>query len=237
MSAADVLAGRKILEEATSPINGALSVVREIGWGVYIKGGGLPQSGGLAKKIWEKSLKRVKQSTIYHSPNTVLVLGFGGGGIAHIARGLWPKCKVYGVDIDSVIVDLGRKYLDWEDTGAKVWLQDAEEFIKDVLTTGKPRGKLTSKSLSTNRHLSTTKFDLVCVDMYVGAGVPKRFNTTGFVKKVKKLLNKGGVAVFNRLYGKNNKEEATDFKKKLKKVFPEITTVYPAANIMFLCRG
>ena len=235
MSAMDYLAGRKILAEVDSPVNGKITVVKELAWGTYIKVGGLPQSGGLAKTIWETSLKVVKKTTKKNPPQSVLVLGFAGGGIAQISRDYWPECEIYGVDIDPLMVDLGRQYLKWEETGAKVWIQDATEFISEVISTGKPTGEFVSGSLPSNYQLPATKFDLICVDMYVGDGVPKKFNTVKFVKSVKKLIADDGMAVFNRLYGSGNEELASEFNKTLEKVFPNIKIVYPDANVMFLC--
>ena len=55
----DFLSGTQILEEIDSPINGQLTVVRDLAWGVHIKGGGLTQSGGVAKLVWLASLKEI----------------------------------------------------------------------------------------------------------------------------------------------------------------------------------
>ena len=61
----DFLTGTKILEEVDSPINGRLTVVQDLAWGVYIKAGGLTQSGGVAKKVWETTLKRIKNQELF----------------------------------------------------------------------------------------------------------------------------------------------------------------------------
>lgn len=236
MTLTDFLSGHRVLEEADSPINGKLTVIREFVWGTYITAGGLPQSGGLAKQIWERSLKKVQLMKKSDLPKTVLVLGFAGGGIAHIAHNYWPDSKVYGVDIDPLMIDLGKKYLHWEKTGARVWVQDADSFIDEVAN-----GKALSGKYVKNSHLSDSSnvlpetYDLVCVDMYVGDGVPERFNTLSFVKKVNKIVSKNGMAVFNRLYGPQNRELAEKFHETLDKVYPKITVVYPEANVMFLC--
>lgn len=237
MSAIDFLSGVKVLEERDSQINGKLTVVKDIFFGTYIKGGGLPQSGGLAKTIWEKTLKKIIRSTDYSDPKTILILGFAGGGIAHISRELWPECDIFGVDIDPVMVDLGKKYLDWENTEAKVWIQDAEEFIEDILLKKNPHGEMstTSQLLTTNYQLPIAGFDLVCVDMYVGAGVPEKFSTLKFIKLVDKIVGKDGLVIYNRLFGKDDRGEAKEFQNKLEKKYSNIFPVYPEANVMFLC--
>lgn len=231
MSAVDILAGRRVLVEIDSPYNGKITVVRELIWGTYIKAGGLPQSGGLAKDIWKKSLKTVRKLTKNSPPKTILILGFGGGGIAQIVRTFWPKCRIYGVDIDPDMVRLGREHLGWEKTNSEVYIIDANVFIDRLLS-----NKVDDLKPLVGKNSLVTKFDLVCVDMYVGDGVPEKFNSAHFAKKVKDITKEGGIAVFNRLYGSDNREAAYGFKKKLDKVFPDIVTVYPEANVMYICR-
>ena len=55
------LSGAKILEEVKSPINGKLTVMRDLAWGVHIQADGITQSGGVAEKVWNSSLKKVKK--------------------------------------------------------------------------------------------------------------------------------------------------------------------------------
>ncbi|QQS38735.1 fused MFS/spermidine synthase [Candidatus Woesebacteria bacterium] len=216
MSAIDYLAGRKILEKENSKVNGEITVVKELLWGVSIFAGGLPQSGGLAKKIWMKPLVEVKKITKSNPPKNVLILGFAGGGMSHMVRKHWPKAEIIGIDIDPIMVKFGKKYLNWEESGAKVRIKDAISFIEETKKNG-------------------NKYDLICVDMYVGASVPEQFNTLKFVKSVKAIMSNEGISVFNRLYGKNNREIADKFKKILQNVFSKVRAVRPEANIMFIC--
>src|SRR3990172_2235063 len=123
----DFLAGIKVLEEVESPINGKLTVVRDLAWGTYIKGGGLTQSGGVAEKVWRSSLNKVKGEA--HVVKECLILGLGGGGIAKIVRKNWPQTKIVGVDIDPIIVDLGKKYLGLDKLDVEIVIQDARDYI------------------------------------------------------------------------------------------------------------
>jgi len=56
----DLLKGRIVLNRTVSGINGELVVIRDLVYGTYIHGGGLPQSGGLAELIWKQTLSRFK---------------------------------------------------------------------------------------------------------------------------------------------------------------------------------
>jgi len=216
MSAMDFLAGIKVLEEVESPINGKLTVVRDLAWGTYIKGGGLTQSGGVAEKVWRTALQKLQTSK---TPNIqkVLILGLGGGGIAKIVRKNWPQAKIVGVDVDPIIVGLGKKYLGLDKLGVEIIIQDAFVF------------------LTSHQSPITNHYDLVCIDMYVGDQVPKKFETDAFLKLVLEILTSEGVAVFNRLYYGEKRKEAEEFHRKLIQIFEKVRPVYPEANVMYVC--
>jgi len=208
----ELLEGKIIVEEVDSQHNGKLTVVKDVAWGTYIRGGGLPQSGGLAEKIWRISLGEIKDKTV----DTVLIVGLGGGGIAKIIRGMWPKAKIVGVDIDKVMVDLGKKYLGLDKTNTEIHIEDATKFVANLIA-------------------EKQKYDLICVDTYIGEVFPEKFLSTAFLKDLKKLLNTDGVVIYNRLYGEEDRDAANSFKKLLEQVFARVTPIYPEANIMFVC--
>jgi len=201
----------KILEEVISPINGKLTVIRDLTFGTYIHGGGITQSGGIAQLIWKKPLVRLQNFEI----RNCLILGLGGGGIVRLIRKNWPKVKIVGVDIDPVIVDLGRKYLGLDKEGVEIVIDDAYNFVAK-----KPQLK---------------SWDLVCVDIYLGQEYPRKFEERKFIEGVKKVLGKNGFAVFNRLYYEEKRIQAVRFLHLLEKTFSKVDVVYPKANIMFIC--
>ena len=201
-----ILSGQIIAEKRNSEFNGPLEVIKDIFYGTYIKGGGLPQSGGLAEMIWKNTLNKIKDREI----KSILILGLGGGGIAKLARNNWPNSKIVGVDIDPVIVDLGKKYLKLDEQNVEIKILDVNDFK-------------TSK-----------KFDLVCVDTYQGDQFPKEFETESFAKKVKGFLKENGIAIFNRLYGPEDRKLANNHAKILESVFKNVDRNYPEANIMFI---
>lgn len=211
----NLLTGTKILEEVDSPINGKLTVVRDIGWGTYIKAGGLTQSGGVVFKVWKSVLWKIFNNK--REINKSLILGLGGGDAARIIRKYWPEAEITGVDIDQIMVDLGRKYLELDKARIKVEIQDAYQF-------------LISCASSYPNH-----YDLVLVDTYIGDNYPKKFEQEEFLSAVRKVLTTDGVAVFNRLFFGKKRKNAMDFGESLEKVFPKVSNVFPEANIMFIC--
>jgi spermidine synthase len=215
MSVTSILTGKRVLEEVNSPINGKLTVVKDLAWGVHINGGGLAQSGGVMKTVWTSTLKKIKSQKF--DITTCLILGLGGGDAARLIRKYWPDAKITGVDIDSVIVELGRKHMKLDEAGVEIVIQDA------------------SKYLTSNINNLASNFDLVLVDMYVQDNVPEKFKSDKFIREIKSLLVKDGMAIFNRIYYGEKRSEAVKFENRLAKVFSDITIIYPEANVMFLC--
>lgn len=131
--------GTKVLEERESKFNGHIRVLKTWGMGTYIQAGGLTQSGGIVESIWKSTLRHIPH-TIYNIQN-VLILGLGGGTVAKLIRKYYPEAKITGVEIDPIMIELGKKYLALE--ADKIYIQDA----------GKP---------------VSGQFDLVIVDLYQG---------------------------------------------------------------------
>lgn len=203
--------GTKILEERKSKFNGNLRVVRTWGMGTYIQSDGLTQSGGIVESIWKSTLKHVAYS-IKPDVKSVLILGLGGGTVAKLISKKYPNTKITGIDIDPLIIELGRKYLKLDDADVKIIVGDASNI------SNLPKS-----------------FDLIIVDLYNGDQFPKEFETENYIHLVSSLLTSRGVAIFNRLYYKDKKLKAEKFGKKLKKVFKKVESFHPVSNIMFIC--
>ena len=150
--------GTKILEERESKYNGNIKVVRSLGFGTYIQVNNLTQSGGVVESIWKSTLKRIAYSEKRIVKNC-LILGLGGGTVAKLIRKYYPKAKITGIEIDPVMVELGKKYLRL--SNIKIIVQDAYSF-------------------------DPTGFDLVMVDIYCGDKFPEKFENERFLKKLVK---------------------------------------------------
>ncbi len=132
-------------------------MVKSFGLGTYIQANGLTQSGGIVESIWRSTLRKVKGKR--QGVKDVLILGLGGGTVAKIIRKHWPEVKITGVDIDPVMIELGKKYLDLK--ADKIKIQDAYSF-------------------------DSSDYDLVVVDVYQGDEFPKKFEGEQFLKKLTK---------------------------------------------------
>lgn len=174
--------------------------------------GGISQSGWLMKKIWDYALSRIYKER--KKVGSVLILGLGGGSVAEVTQKYWKDTNIIGVEIDSEMIRLGKKYLklDWV-SRLTIRQEDAFQFIK------------------TTRH----KFDLIIIDLYKGQKPPKSATDENFFKDIKQLLTKNGIAVFNHIYIKSKKQKLENLSEKIHKVFLAVKTVQPEANVLFIC--
>jgi len=197
----------KVIAEKVSPVNGRISVVRSLGLGTYLQVEGLTQSGGVVYEVWETTLKKLRNKEI----KNCLILGLGGGSAAKLAARFWPKTIITGVDVDPIMIELGKKYLGLDKLKLKIVIGDAEKY------------------------LSAISYDLILVDMYVGDKFPKKFESEAFLKQILGLLSGNGVAIFNRLYYGEKRPEAMKFGEKLEGIFSKVEYFYPEANVMLVC--
>lgn len=201
-----------ILEEVDSPVNGKVQVVRTLE-GVRILVGGISQSGWLVKRVWEAALKKLHKDGFL--AKDILILGLGGGSAAQLVYKYFPGARLTGVDIDPIMVSLGKKYLTLgKIKNLKIFNEDAYIWV-DKQKEG--------------------EFDLVLIDLYIGGEIPKKFRKERFIKSVFRLVKKGGVAVFNHLYSQKEQKDALKFGRILRQNCAAMVRVQPEANIIFLC--
>ena len=133
--------GTTVLEERDSKYNDRVRVVKTFGMGTYIQCNGLTQSGGIVETIWKQTLRklRIKKEEI----RNILILGLGGGTVAKLLRKKYPKAKIVGVEIDPVMIELGKKYLNLDKYNIDFKITDATK-------------------------IKIKEYDLVIVDMYLG---------------------------------------------------------------------
>lgn len=202
------------LEVVESQYNGTITVVRMLGWGTILRAANLTQSGGILYDIWKKSLKNVhgKIATL----DEALIIGLGGGSLVKVIHKFWHEAHITGVDIDPLMIEMGKKYLGLREDEVRIVVSDAMPFIKKEIKLKKT-------------------YDLICVDTYNGDSYPPQFEGKEFIDIVKKLLKHDGMVVFNRLYYGEKRPQAAKFGRFLEKNFKKVEVVYPEANVMFIC--
>lgn len=207
--------GTKILEERKSKYNGNLRVVKTFGMGTYIQSNGLTQSGGIVETIWKQTLRFLNHKSLII--NHCLILGLGGGTVAKLIRNKYPNAKITGVEIDPLMVELGKKYLGLDQINVDIKISDALNFLE----------------LPTH---NSQHYNLVVIDLYNGDQFPKEFESEKYLHLIENILSKSDVVIFNRLYYGEKRPQAVKFGKRLEKVFGTVDWFYPEANLMFFCR-
>lgn len=196
-----------IVEEFKSKYSKRL-IVKKIwdwGWHKYVTTGVLTQSGGLINDLWKPVISNVQCSM-----SNCLILGLATGTLASIIVKKYKGIKVTGVEIDPVMIEIGKKYFDL----------DKIPNLKIV-------------NIDANKYKFNKKFDLILVDLYLGDQCPKFVYSNKFLRNVR---NSGKRAIFNHLfYDEQKKKDAQVLIKRLDKYYQKITLRHVLTNVMIIC--
>lgn len=187
-----------------STINGQLSIGTSFGKKALFVGK-IPQSGGEFIHMWDSIIRVLTQKKFV--PQSVLILGVAGGTAIKSIRKVYPTARITGIDIDPVIIDVAEKYFKLaEDGKTTIIIADAIEWIKD-----NPRSK---------------RYDLVIVDLYLGALNPIGARTKSFLSAVKKQITANGIVIYNCDFQQENTEKYLSYKKLCEKEFKNIEEIF-----------
>ena len=206
----------KVLEEAHSKYSGLLKVISGFGY-KYISTGPLTQTGGIVKDVWEPVLKKYGETR-----KSWLILGLAGGTIAKIVSERFSPIEIVGVEIDPVMIQLGRKYLDLDKIAhLKVEVTDAKQYVHNLSLKPTPK--------------SGSHFDYILVDMYLGDQLPSFVYDPKFLQKLK---SSGSIVIFNHLfYDAPKKTLAHSLIEQLKTVFSDIQLSRQLTNLLIVCKA
>ncbi len=187
-----------VIYETNSPLSGPIRVVDFHGERRLMIGD-LVQSISLENPIGHKVWGRL---SAYPLPKkealSVLILGLGGATVAHVIAKKLNPTKIVGVEIDPVVVEVGRKYFGLDKIkNLTVVIEDARSFIKS----------------------NSQKYDYVIVDTYLGSVFPKALEGSFLLKKLRDTLSSGGVLVFNRIFRSSKPRLRLRFISLLEKIF------------------
>ncbi|MEK9200477.1 MAG: hypothetical protein AAB909_00725 [Patescibacteria group bacterium] len=197
----------KILEEVPSKYSGTLKVIKTLD-SKYVSTGYLTQSGGLINDIWNPILKKVGEKN-----KTWLILGLAVGTAAQIIAKKYLPTKIVGVEIDTQMIYLGKKYFDLDKIpNLEIVQQDANDYL---LTT-------------------SSYFDFILVDIYQGDKLPDFVYSSDFIDAARKH---GSTVIFNHLfYDDEKKTNAQLLVKSLEFRFPSIKLHHVLTNLLIICQ-
>lgn len=137
-------------------------------------------------------------------PLRVGLLGYGGGTVARLLRAADPSLQLFGVDLDSTLIELGRKFLAGGVPGVRLRLEDAATWLRRP---GAP-------------------FDALLDDLYapVDGALGRPAEARDIPLLARRRLNSGGVYAVN-LRSPGGAEERLVLRN-LRTAFPHVRLIY-----------
>lgn len=204
----------KVIKEAVSSVSGTLLVTTNSIVGTNII---TPQktveSGSFLEKIWKQPLQHIYNK---YDIKDCLILGFGGGSAARIILSLWPDVRITGVELDPLMIKLGKKYLHLSTEGIKIIIDDAYGFVDKNFT-------------------NTPRYSLVLVDLFIDGNISPKFESDNFIKKISKFISNDGLIIFNKINTAEKGRSVNLFINKAKKIFNKCESFPYQNNLFILC--
>ena len=172
---------KKILFEGDSEFNGKVQVVDRFGVRRLIASD-FTQSRSLDKlghsEVYWDSF--VDMTSRLSDTASILILGLGAGTSAQMLRERFPKAIIVGVEIDPMIIDLGKKYFELDKLEVQISIESAKDFVEQT----------------------QNKYDLIYLDVFAGSVAPDFSSDTGFFNQLQNILKKNGELIVNSIYRK-----------------------------------
>lgn len=204
----------KTIVKTSSRFNRDIRVVEESGEYKLLVNGAT-ETGQYIKKLLKFAVDRLgilKEKNI----RSVLVLGVAGGTIIHMLHALYPKAQITGVDIDQVMIDLGKKYFGLNDIPKLTLIvADAKDFIQ---------------------RQQVKKYDCIVIDLFIGRDIPDFVSSRDYLQAIHGLLSPEGFVFINYLKELEYGLKPSGMTKTLRKMFPTVKHVDYEYNRFFLAK-
>jgi len=193
---------KKTLYKGHSPVNGEVMVTEYMGIRRLVAGGhtqsqSLNSNGITGYRYWDDMVPPELRLTL---DARVLIIGLGAGTTVKIINHRFGPVAIDGVEIDPLMIELGKKYFDMNEPNLQVHLTDAVDYVRDA----------------------RYKYDLICLDAFVAGSVPEKIQTGDFLTSVKNILTPEGLCSMNKIF--SGKEELEEFEKLVNSVFPNVSS-------------
>jgi predicted membrane-bound spermidine synthase len=109
------------------------------------------------------------------APRRVAILGNAAGTTSRAYEEFYPRTRVDGVEIDSELSEIGRKYFDMNNPMLHLYHEDARPFLRRI----------------------DARYDVISVDAYRQPYIPFYLTTVEFFETVRDRLAPGGVLIIN----------------------------------------
>lgn len=199
--------------QVSSPYNRLIRINLESGeYKLLVNGSS--QSGRYIRALWQFALGRLLLGDVSRVKR-IAVFGIGGGTVMHLLHALYPKAAMTGIDIDPVIVKLGRRYFGLDALPLTIRIADASRFV------------------NMNKQ---DRYDLVILDLFVGPDIPAFVEEETFLGQVKQMLTPKGAILINYLREEAFTTRVNNLEQTLHILFRRVTSLDRHNNRFFLAR-
>lgn len=113
------------------------------------------------------------------APESVLIIGLGGGTLPRTLEKLLPQADIDVVEIDPAVVRVAQQYFDFRaDERLHVTEEDGRAYVRRMLRSSK-------------------RYDLIMLDAYDHQYIPEHMLTKEFLQQVRLLLQPRGIVAAN----------------------------------------
>jgi len=174
---------------------------------------GSRESGEFIKRMWSDALLALhmrKQDSI----KRILVLGVAGGTVIHLLHDMYPNAVIVGVDIDDVMIGIGKKYFGLEEMKSLICItDDAKHYVQEYI------GK---------------NFDCIVVDVFIGSDVPSFVQQKAFHKHIHHMLHSHGSVLINYAFKTGAEDVSADIHLLLASIYSNVFIHRTQYNRFFL---
>lgn len=211
MSVFDNLKMPKVIYEADSALNGHVRVVdvgktRKMVVGNTIQSLN-PDSPACSRLYWGQMAGSIKER--FPVIENILILGMGGGTLAHLISRSYPGIQITSVEYDEVMIKIAKDFFNVESIPNHKIIED--DVMRVVI---EPE----------ENDIVIGSFDALIVDVLNGDKYPDLGKTGNFLSAVKRLVRPGGFVAFSRIYTEDFQEEVNNFVDSLEGYFTEVET-------------
>lgn len=211
MSVFDGLKMPKVIYEVESKFNGRVRIVDIGSTRKMVVGNTIqslnPDSPACSKLYWGQMADSIKER--FPVIDNILILGMGGGTLAHLISRKYPGIQITSVEYDETMIQIAKDYFKVDTIpNHKIIHEDAMRVViepekNDIVPGG---------------------FDALIVDVLNGDKYPDLGKTGNFLSAVKRLIRPGGFVAFSRIYTEDFQEEVNIFVDSLEGYFTEVET-------------
>lgn len=191
MSLLNALFPKTILYKNT-PFNKNITVTLGLGEPTLMVDG-LVESGSILTNIWDTAIQKLLPKKF--QPESILLLGLGGGSNANLARHHFPSSHITAVEIDPQMLEIAQKHYGLSKLkNFEVVISDAIDFAKNT----------------------NSSYDLILVDCFVGKYIPKKMES---LKLFKRLSQISRYTLINRIWYNEHHLDTVFFMRQLSSQF------------------